>query len=138
MDELERISISLEKSLLTRFDKQVTKQGYPTRSEAIKALMRQNLIEQEWTENQEVAGAISIVFDHHKRGLASKIIDVQHHFGSVIISTQHVHLDHRHCLEIVVVRGKAGKIQKLAAALKAVKGIKHAEIMMATTGKNEG
>jgi len=138
MSALIRISISLEENLLTRFDRQMDRQGYPTRSEAIKALMRQNLVEQEWAGNQEVAGAISIVYDHHRRGLTNKVVDVQHHFGSVIVSTQHVHLDHSHCLEIVVVRGKAGQIQKLAAALKSVKGIKHNALVMTTTGRDVG
>ena len=138
MAKLKRISISLEETLLTRFDQQADRQGYPTRSEAIKALMHQNLVEQEWTENQEVAGAISIVYDHHQRGLVNKVMDVQHHFGSVIVSTQHVHLDHNHCLEIVVVRGNATLIRELAAALKSVKRIKHNALMMTTiSGKEE-
>jgi len=138
MAGLKRISISLEENLLTRFDRQADSQGYPTRSEAIKALMRKSLIEQEWTGNQEVAGALSIVYDHHRRGLTNKVMDVQHHFGSVIVSTQHVHLDHNHCLEIVVVKGKAVQIQELAAALKSVKGIKHNALVMTTTGRDVG
>ena len=138
MADLKRISISLEEDLLTRFDRQSTEQGYPTRSEAIKALMRQSLVKQEWTGNQEVAGAIAIVYDHHRRGLTDKVTDVQHRFGSVIVSAQHVHLDHSHCLEIVVLRGKARRIQELAAALKSVKGIKHNALVMTTTGKGVG
>jgi len=138
MADLKRISISLEENLLTRFDRQADRQGYPTRSEAIKPLMRQNLVEQEWTGNREFAGAISIVYDHHRRGLTNKVMDVQHHFGSVIVSTQHVHLDHSHCLEIVAVRGKPGQIRKLAAALRSVKGIKHNALVMTTTGKDVG
>ena len=138
MANLKRISISLEENLLERFDRQANRQGYPTRSEAIKALMRQNLGEQEWSGNQEVAGAISIVYDHHRRGLTNKVTDVQHRFGLVIVSTQHVHLDHSHCLEIVVVKGKAGRIQKLAAALRSVKGIKHNALVMTTTGRGVG
>ena len=138
MANLKRISISLEENLLTRFDRQADRQGYPTRSEAVKALMRQNLVEQEWSGNQEVAGAISIVYDHHRRGLTNKVMDVQHRFGSEIVSTQHVHLDYSYCLEIVVVRGKAGQIQKLAAALRSVKGIKHNALVMTTTGRGMG
>ena len=138
MAELKRISISLEKNLLSRFDRQANRQGYPTRSEAVKALMRQNLVEQEWAQNQEVAGAISIVYDHHRRGLTNRVTDVQHRFCPVIVSTQHVHLDHSYCLEIVVVRGKAGQIQKLAAALRSVKGVKHNALVMTTVGRDVG
>lgn len=138
MAGLKRISISLEESLLTRFDKQADRLGYPTRSEAIKALMRQNLVEQEWIENREVTGAISIVYDHHRRGLANKVMDVQHDFGSVIVSTLHVHLDHDHCLEIVVVKGKAGKIRNLNTALRSIKGIKHNALVMTGTGSGLG
>lgn len=136
MDTLKRISISLEENLLERFDKQTQKQGYPTRSEAIKALMSKELVEQEWTGNQEVAGALSIVYDHHRRGLANKVMDVQHKFGSVIISTQHVHLDHDNCFEIIVLKGRADKIRKLAAALKSIKGIKHNALMITSAAHN--
>ena len=134
MANLRRISISLDDSLLKRFDRHVGRQGYPTRSEAIKALMRQNLVEDEWSRDRDVAGAISIVYDHHKRGLTDRLTDVQHDFGTVIVSTQHVHLDHDHCLEIIVVRGDARRIRKLATALRAVKGITHNALVMTTTG----
>ena len=133
-----RISMSLEEDLLRRFDEQVVGQGYPTRSEALKALMRRALVEQEWTGNHEVAGAITIVYDHHRRGLVKRVMDVQHDHVSVIVSTQHVHLDHDHCLEIVVVKGKAARIQELAGSLKSIKGIKHNAIVMTTMGKAVG
>jgi len=138
MSELVRITISLEEDLLQRFDREVERQGYPTRSEALKALMRKNLVEQEWSGNQEVAGAIAFVYDHHRKGLVIKALDVQHDFGSVIVSTQHVHLDHNNCLEIVVVRGRAGRIQDLSRALKAIKGIKHNVLVMTSIGKELG
>ena len=138
MSDLVRISMSLEESLLQRFDRQVAQQGYPTRSEAIKALMRHSLVEQEWTGNQVVAGAITVVYNHHRRGIVKKVIDVQHDFGSVIVSAQHVHLDHNHCLEIVVVKGKAAHIRKLVGGLKSVKGVKHNSLVMTSVGNNLG
>ncbi len=138
MSDLIRTSISLEKGLLQRFDRQVSREGFPTRSEAIKALMRHNLVEQEWAENQVVAGAVTMVYDHHRRGVVKKVMDVQHDFGSVIISTQHVHLDHDHCLEIVVVKGRVTGIQKLVATLKSVKGVKHSSLVMTSVGSNLG
>jgi len=138
MTSLKRISISLEEDLLARFDRQTDRQGYPTRSEAIKALMRDDLVAKAWSGNQTVAGAISIVYDHHRRGLTQKITDLQHRFGAVIVATQHVHLDHSICLEVVVVKGKAKRIQELAATLRSVKGIKHNALAMTTTGVGVG
>jgi len=96
--------------------------------------MRRDLVQSEWDKGKEVAGAISIVYDHHKRGLATKVMTIQHDFGEVIISTQHVHLDHDNCFEIVVVKGLAEKIHELAAALRSVKGIKHHALTMTTAG----
>jgi len=138
MSDLIRVSMSLEKELLRRFDRQLQRQGYPTRSEALKALMRHSLVEKEWTGNEEVAGAVTIVYDHHWRSLAKQLTGIQHDFSPVIVSTQHVHLDHSHCLEIVVVRGKASRIRELAGALKSVKGIKHNALVMTSVGKNLG
>ena len=138
MSDLMRVSMSLEKDLLQRFDQQVAAQGYPTRSEAIKALMRNSLVEQEWTGNRVVAGAVTVVYEHHRRGVVEKIIGIQHDFGPVIVSTQHIHLDHDHCLEIVVVRGKAARIQELVGALKSVKGLKHNSLAMTSLGKGLG
>jgi len=134
MSQLTRISISLEDSLLRRFDQQAARDGYPTRSEAIKALMRHNLAESQWAENH--AGAITLVYDHRRRGTTAKIIDVQHDFESIVVSTQHVHLDHDHCLEIVVVKGRASGIRKLSAALNSIKGVMHNSLVMAPAGEH--
>ena len=87
MSDLTRISMSLEANLLKRFDEQIVARGYPTRSEAIKTLMRHSLVEQEWSENEEVAGAITLVYDHHRRGIADQMTNIQHQFVSVIVST---------------------------------------------------
>ena len=100
--------------------------------------MRRSLVEREWTGNQVVAGAVTVVYDHHRRGVVGKVTDVQHQFGAVIVSTQHVHLDHDHCLEIVVVKGRAASIQKLVAALRSVKGVKHNSLVMTSVGRHIG
>ena len=138
MQNLVRVSISLENDLLKRFDRFVSSQGYPTRSEALKALMRRNLVEHDWTANGAVAGAVTLVYDHHRRGLVGRIMDIQHDFAPLIVSTQHVHLDHDNCLEIVVVKGKAGDIRRLVAALKSIKGLKHSSLVMTSVGKTLG
>jgi CopG family nickel-responsive transcriptional regulator len=137
MSELARVSISLEEPLLKRFDRLVRDEGYPTRSEAVKALIREALVEKEWVRGREVAGAVTLVYDHHKRALVHGVMDVQHDFGDVVVATQHVHLDHHNCLEIVTVRGRVKRIQALVAALKAVKGIKHSALVMTSTGREE-
>jgi len=136
MAGLARVSMSLEEELLQQFDRLSAARGYPTRSEAIKALMREALVEQQWeTDQHEVAGAITMVYDHHRSGLVKQLMDVQHDMGEAVVSTQHVHLDHHHCLEVVVLRGRAAAIKELLAGLKAVKGVKHSALMMATTGE---
>ncbi len=136
MSDLVRISMSLESKLLESFDQLVHDEGYPTRSEAIKALMRSSLTEKVWTQDELVAGSITLVYDHHRRGIVKQLMDIQHDFGSIIVSTQHVHLDHSHCLEIVVVKGKASQIRELVAMLKSTKGVKHNSLVMTAVGKH--
>jgi CopG family nickel-responsive transcriptional regulator len=136
MPSLSRFSISLESSLLERFDKQIRKQGYPTRSKAVSDLIRQNLVKESWRKGDEVAGAVIMVYDHHRRGLSSRLTRIQHEYHHLIISSQHVHLDHDNCLEIVVARGKTAEVQALACKLKATKGVKYASLAEASTGEN--
>lgn len=134
MSSLVRISMSLDDSLLQSFDKYVRNEGYPTRSEAIKELMRQSLSEQAWVQNQPVAGSITLVYDHHRQGIVKRLMDVQHDYGTAIVSTQHIHLDHYHCLEIIVVKGKAAQIRELVGVFKSMKGIKHNSLVMTAIG----
>ncbi|MHB0958646.1 MAG: nickel-responsive transcriptional regulator NikR [Pirellulaceae bacterium] len=134
MSDLVRVSMSLESNLLKGFDKYLHREGYPTRSEAIKALMRQCLSEQAWAQNQLVAGSVTLVYDHHRQGIVKRLMDVQHDFGPVIVSTQHVHLDHHHCLEIVVVKGRATQIRELVGIFKSIKGVKHNSLVMTAIG----
>jgi CopG family nickel-responsive transcriptional regulator len=136
VSDLVRISMSLESSLLERFDQLLQEEGYPTRSEAIKALMRHSLTERAWTKDELVAGSITLVYDHHRRGIVKQLMDIQHDFGTIIVSTQHVHLDHSHCLEIIVVKGKASRIRKLVVMFKATKGVKHNSLVMTAIGKH--
>ena len=136
--KVERITISVEPPLLAKFENYITSNGYPSRSEAIKSLMRQALVEEEWEQGADVAGTISLVYDHHKPGTMEKLVDVQHDFGDLIVCSQHVHLDHHNCMEVLVVRGRSVEIRDILAKLKTVKGIKHSALMMATTGEGVG
>ncbi|MCU0961084.1 MAG: nickel-responsive transcriptional regulator NikR [Pirellulaceae bacterium] len=135
MSELVRISMSLENSLMQAFDAYVQAEHYPSRSEAIKALMRQCLSEQAWEHNQLVAGSVTLVYDHHRQGIVKRLMDVQHDYGAIIVSTQHVHLDHHHCLEIVVVKGKASQIREMVTIFKSIKGVKQNSLVMTSIGK---
>ncbi|MCM8792807.1 MAG: nickel-responsive transcriptional regulator NikR, partial [Candidatus Omnitrophica bacterium] len=128
MSKLFRFGISLSKDLIYNFDRLIREKGYTSRSKAIGDLIRQELIKKEWLVNKEVAAAITLVYNHHKRELLDKITDIQHDFQKIIISCQHIHLDQNNCLEIVAIRGKPKEAQKLANTLKAIKGIKHAAL----------
>jgi len=134
MAEVARFGVSLEKELLEKLDALRRVRGYPTRSETIRALVRQEEVRRQWKEGEEVVGAVSLVYDHHRRELINKITAIQHDFGHAIIASQHVHIDHHNCLEIIAVKGSPGKIQDLADRLRAVKGVKHGSLSMATTG----
>jgi CopG family nickel-responsive transcriptional regulator len=135
MTKLVRFGVSLEKELLDKFDRHIKRKNYPNRSEAFRDLIRQELIAKEWSEGEEIAGAITLVYSHHKRELVKYLTDIQHDFSKIIVSTQHIHLDHDNCLEIVVVKGNPREARKLADTLKSVKGVKHGTLSMSTTGK---
>lgn len=139
MAGLVRFGVSIEDNLLKQFDTLIKREGYPTRSEAIKGLITQTLVRKEWGgKNNEVAGIVTIVYSHHKRDLANKLLKIQHVFNRIIISGQHIHLDHNNCLEIIVVKGRVSQLQHLIAQLKSVKGIRHSDVIMTTTGKKIG
>jgi CopG family nickel-responsive transcriptional regulator len=120
--------------LVKRFDGKIATERCPTRSKAVGDLIRESLVRTEWRTGGEVAGAIVIVYDHHKRGVVDRLMDVQHDCHDAIISTQHVHLDHDNCLEIIAVRGKPDAIESIMKRLKAVKGLKHVSMAAGTTG----
>jgi len=135
MSDIIRFGISLEKTLLANFDSLIKRRRYTNRSEAIRDLIRQELLKKDLEEDREVAGAITFIYDHHQRDLLNKIIDVQHDHQDIIQSSQHIHLDHHNCLEIVAVKGNYGRVSKLADTLKALKGVKHGSLSMSGTGK---
>ncbi|MEO0289897.1 MAG: nickel-responsive transcriptional regulator NikR [candidate division WOR-3 bacterium] len=135
MTKLKRFSVSLDSDLVSKFDKEIKKKNYPTRSKAIGDLIREYLVKKEWIEGKEVIGAIILIYNHHKRELVNKLLNIEHHFHKIIISSQHVHLDENNCLEIVITRGKPKDIEKLSNKLKSTKGVKYSSLNIATTGK---
>jgi CopG family nickel-responsive transcriptional regulator len=134
MSDLYRFGVSLEKDLIDEFDKHILDRNYKNRSEAIRDLIRADLVKKEWLCDNEVAGAITMSYDHHKRDLVNKLMDIQHDFQKLVISSQHIHIDHHNCLEILAVRGKAKDVEKLAGMLKSQVGVKHVALSMSTTG----
>jgi CopG family transcriptional regulator, nickel-responsive regulator len=135
MKKLVRFGVSLDHHLLDDFDRHIARKKYTNRSEALRDMIRDTLVGQEWDQNKETVGSITFVYDHHIRDLTNKLIDIQHRFQGIILSGMHVHLDHDHCLEVLVVRGKGSDIKKVSDALLSVKGVKHGKLTMTTTGK---
>jgi CopG family nickel-responsive transcriptional regulator len=135
MSKLVRFGISLGNDLLERFDALIAERGFASRSEAFRDLIRGALVQDEWRVGGEVAGAVTLVYDHHKKDLVNRLTEIQHDAHRVIVSTQHIHLDHDHCLEIIAVRGRAVEVRRLADSLRSVKGVLQGAINMASTGK---
>jgi CopG family nickel-responsive transcriptional regulator len=137
MGVIYRFGISLEKHLIDAFDRHIKAKNYKNRSEAIRDLIREELVQKNWTEGGIVAGAIVMTYDHHKRELVGKMLDMQHDFQRIIISTQHVHLDHHHCLEIIAVRGNAREVERLSTNLKSFVGVKNLNLSISSSGEEE-
>lgn len=135
MPELVRFGISMDERLLERFDEQSADKGYVNRSEAIRDLIRASLVEEEWkTGDSEMVGTVTLVYDHHTSDLGDRLTESQHTHHSSIISTLHIHLDAHNCLEVVVLRGHADEIRRLADGLIGTKGVKHGKFVATTTG----
>lgn len=131
---LKRFSISLDEDLLEDFDSYIRRRKYSNRSEAIRDLIRKAFVKDEWDADKEVVGVITLVYDHHQNQLQERITELQHDFHHQITSTTHVHMDHHNCLEVIIVRGKAQKVQELAERLIALRGVKDGHLAMSSTG----
>ena len=136
MGQTIRFGVSLDSDLLEKFDKLCEEKSYQTRSEAIRDLIRNMLVQREWEDSEgELAGTLSLVYDHHQSGLAQRLTEIQHTVHSVILSTLHVHLDHHNCLEVLVLKGPGETIKNLAQKLISTKGVKHGKLGLTTTGQ---
>ena len=144
MARLVRFGVAMEDTLLAQFDRYIRRKGYRNRSEAFRDLARHAMVQEAWEQEKgEVIAAVALVYDHEKRGLADRLTDLQHHALATIVSTLHVHLDERHCLEVIVLRGKAKEVRPVAHHLLALKGVLHGGIIATgvptkTTGSEEG
>jgi CopG family nickel-responsive transcriptional regulator len=130
-EKIIRFGVSIEPDLIKKFDKIIRKEGYTNRSEAIRDLIRKNLIIQDNKDpNRKSIGTLTMIYDHHTGNLTNKLLDLQHDHHSEILSTTHIHIDHHNCLEVLVLKGKTGNIKKLADNIKSLKGIKHGELVI--------
>ena len=135
MSELSRIGVAIDSDLLDRFDQLISKRGYTNRSEAFRDLIRDELVQKSWeSPDSNVVGTVTLVYDHHVRMINEKLTDMQHEHHRAILSTLHIHLDHDNCLEVLVVRGKAAVVQKIADTLISTKGVKHGRLTITTSG----
>jgi CopG family nickel-responsive transcriptional regulator len=132
-----RFGISLDDDLLRRFDSLIGRKGYPSRSEAIRDLIRDGLVASEWEAGTtETVGTISLVYDHHTRELSDTLTELQHRHHRAILSSMHLHLDAHNCLEVIVVKGKAKDLKDIADRLIGTRGVKHGKLALTTTGKD--
>jgi CopG family nickel-responsive transcriptional regulator len=140
MAELARFGISLDHRLLNSFDQLIADKGYVNRSEALRDMIRGALVEDriERTDSTPTVGTVTLVYDHHTRDLSDKLTEHQHSHHEAIVSALHVHLDAHHCLEVVVVRGTAAQVKRLADELIGTKGVKHGKLVLTTAGSEMG
>jgi CopG family nickel-responsive transcriptional regulator len=135
MSELVRFGVSIDERLLDRFDELIAEKSYVNRSEALRDLIRGALVQDRWDAGDaEAIGTVTLVYDHHTRDLADKITEHQHAHHEEVVSTLHVHLDAHHCLEVIVLRGVARDLKRIADGLIGTKGVKHGEFVATTTG----
>ncbi|MBI3684687.1 MAG: nickel-responsive transcriptional regulator NikR [Acidobacteria bacterium] len=135
MGQLSRIGVAIDSDLLDRFDALIARKGYTNRSEAFRDLIRDELVEKASERpDSPVVGTVTLVYDHHVRLLGEKLTEIQHEAYHHVLSTLHVHLDHDHCLEVLVLRGKAAAVRKIADTLISTKGVKHGRLTITTTG----
>jgi CopG family transcriptional regulator, nickel-responsive regulator len=139
MSNLTRFGVSLEEELLVRFDRLIARKGYTNRSEALRDLIRENLGREQWElGTAKAVGTVTLVYSHDVRDLADKLTDLQHAHYTDIVSSLHVHLDPHHCLEVLVLRGKAKAIKAIADRLIGTRGVKHGTFSATTEGKALG
>jgi CopG family nickel-responsive transcriptional regulator len=136
MAELIRTGVSIEQDLLEKFDNLIAKRGYGNRSEALRDLIREMLVSEEVNSNKQVVATLSMIYDHHRSDLSSKLTEAQHHHHNNVLAATHVHLDEKNCFEVVIMKGPAGDVKHMADHMLSLKGVKHGKLVMTSTGKD--
>ena len=138
-ETVSRFSLSMPAGLVRQLDQMVKTKGYVNRSQAVADMVSAHLVEVQGEEGgREIAGTITLVYDHHKRNVQGLLTDIQHDHQEVIMATLHVHLDHHNCMEVLAVRGKAEVVRRVADQLIAARGVKHGKLTVTTTGEDIG
>ena len=134
MAKIERVSLAIERKLLSRFDALVERSGHQNRSEAVRDLIRNRLIEEEWVgpAGGDAVATVTLVYDHSQRELADQLLEVGHHHHDSVMATMHVHLDHDHCLEVIALRGQHKVLRRIANHLIGMKGVKHGKVVVSS------
>ena len=127
-DSVARFTVSMEESLLEYLDKNIENSGYPSRSEYIRDLIRQKIVDDKWASDQEAIGALTIVYDHHFRDLADKMVEIFHTNLINVVCNVHVHITHDNCLETVILRGKGSEIERISKEVSGLRGVKHSSL----------
>ena len=131
MGVLCRIGIALDSELIQRFDRSIARRGYTNRSEAFSDLIRDRLVGERTSAPEAiVVGSVTLIYDHHASGISEKLTEIQHEHHALVVSTSHAHLDHDSCLEVLIVHGKAAKVEKFADLLIGLKGVQHGRLVM--------
>lgn len=136
MGELARIGVSLESDLLQQFDEFIRQKGYGNRSEAIRDLIRDQLVVVQADQNKTVVGTLTIVYDHHRPNLTEKLVEAQHQLGGKVLSSMHVHLDHHNCLEVIVVKGRSREVRDFANRILSLRGVNHGQLVVTSAGEH--
>lgn len=138
-EKVSRFSLSMSAGLVRQLDQMVKAKGFLNRSQAVADMVSAGLVEHQGEAgDREIAGTITLVYDHHKRNVQALLTDIQHDHQEVIIATLHVHLDHHNCMEVLAVRGKAATVRLVADQLIAARGVKHGKLTVTTTGEDIG
>jgi len=135
MSDLTRTGLSIDRELLANFDVAIAKRNYKNRSEAVRDLIRDYLVGEEADSNKVVVGTLTIVYDHHRPNLTEKLVEAQHHAGGSVLAATHVHLDHHNCLEVVIMKGRSKELRHLADHILSLRGVKHGQLVITSTGK---
>jgi CopG family nickel-responsive transcriptional regulator len=135
MSEITRFGVSLKSSLLEKFDRLIEENGYKNRSEAIRDLIRERMITEEWAAaDRETVGVFSLVYNHEQRELNATLTNIQHRYVDIIVSSTHIHIDHHNCLEVIILKGQSSLIKKITDDLASTRGVKHGKLIMTSTG----
>ena len=136
MADLVSTGLSLERELLDKFDQTISRRGHQKRLEAIRDLIRENLVSEKEDQNKIIAGTLTMVYDHHRPNLTERLTEIQHGADTQILAATHVHLDHHNCLEVVIMKGRSAELRQIADQILSLRGVKHGKFVITTTGKD--